>query len=215
MQKTGESYTAARLQVLRKQQSQPPVDYAALAGMSDAKVQAKTGRTWAEWARVLDGIDAVNMPHREIAKHVASLGTPDWWTQTVTVGYERIRGLRDRGQRRGGGYEASKSRTFPVSVGRLFNAFANARTRRRWLPVDIAVRSATPSKRMRIAWQDGTIVQIGFFPKAAAKSFVAVQHQKLKDREAAQRIKQVWAAHFDRLGEILRSTRAGRESPVR
>jgi len=205
MQKTGESYTAARLQVLRKQQ--PPIDYAERAGMSDAKVQEKTGRTWAEWVRVLDDIEAVKMPHREIARHVSSLGTPDWWTQTVTVGYERIRGLRDRGQRRGGAYEASKSRTFAVPVATLFNAFANGRTRRRWLPVGITVRSATPPKRMRIAWDDGTSVEIGFFSKAAAKSAVAVQHQKLKDRDAAEEMKRAWASHFDRLGEILLSRR--------
>jgi uncharacterized protein YndB with AHSA1/START domain len=205
MKKTGESYTAARLQVLRKQQ--PPIDYAARAGMSDAKVQEKTGRTWMQWVRVLDDIDAVKMPHREIARHVSSLGTPAWWTQTVTVGYERIRGLRDRGQRRGGAYEASKSRTFAVPAAALFNAFANARTRRRWLPAGITVRSATPPKRMRIAWDDGTPVQIGFFSKAAAKTVVAVQHQKLKDRDAAERMKRAWASHFDRLGEILQSRR--------
>jgi uncharacterized protein YndB with AHSA1/START domain len=212
MKKTGESYTAARLQVLKKDSV---IDYAERAGMSDVKMQEKTGRTWAEWVRVLDGIDAVKMPHREIARYVSSLGTPDWWTQTVTVGYERIRGLRDRGQRRGGGYEASKSRTFSVPVGTLFDAFAKIRTRRRWLPVDVTVRSATPPKRMRIAWSDGTVVEIGFVSKAAAKSVVAVQHQKLKDREAAEQIKRIWAGHFDRLGEILQSRRGARESPAR
>src|SRR5438046_6419152 len=43
MQKTGEAYTAARLQILgtlqRKQQNEP--DYAVLAGMSDAAVRTK------------------------------------------------------------------------------------------------------------------------------------------------------------------------------
>jgi hypothetical protein len=33
----------------------PPLDYAALARMRDDKVAAKTGRTWQEWTRVLDG----------------------------------------------------------------------------------------------------------------------------------------------------------------
>src|SRR5690349_12709262 len=110
MQKTGESYTAARLQVIKK--NEPKLDYAKLAGMSNASVEKQTGRNWAEWVTTLDATRAAEKPHREIAAYVSSLGTPDWWSQMVTVGYERIRGLRDHGQRRGGAYEASKSRTF-------------------------------------------------------------------------------------------------------
>ena len=51
----------------------------------------------------------------------------------VTVGYERVRGLRDKGQRRGGSYETSKSRTFAVPVETLFAAVAKAPKRKRWL----------------------------------------------------------------------------------
>jgi uncharacterized protein YndB with AHSA1/START domain len=200
MQKTGESYTAARLQVLKK--SDPIVDYAALAGMSDDAVTKKTGKPWKAWVRALDAVRAHEKPHGEIAKHVASLGVGDWWCQTVTVGYERIRGLRDRGQRRGGGYEASKSRTFNVAVETLFEAFVNARVRKRWLPVGITVKSATPPKRMRILWDDDTVVQLGFTPKSASKSAVAVQHEKLKDRAAVESTKKAWGEHFDRLAQL-------------
>jgi uncharacterized protein YndB with AHSA1/START domain len=121
----------------------------------------------------------------------------------VTVGYERIRGLRERGQRRGGGYEASKSRTFPVPVATLFGAFTNARKRRKWLPVKITVRSATPHKYMRIRWTDDTPVQIGFLAKGGAKSSVAIQHEKLSDKSTAEAMKKEWTEHLDRLGEFL------------
>jgi hypothetical protein len=50
MQKTGESYTAARHQILNK--AKP--DYAPLAGMSDAAVTKRTGHDWAYWVRTLD-----------------------------------------------------------------------------------------------------------------------------------------------------------------
>jgi uncharacterized protein YndB with AHSA1/START domain len=201
MKKTGEAYTAARLQLLKK--NEPPPDYAARAGMGDAAVLKQTGRSWAEWVRVLDAARASEKTHRDIARYVSSLGTPDWWSQTVTVGYERIRGLRDKGQRRGGGYEASKSRTFDVPVETLFASFANTRRRRRWLPVAVTVRSATPAKRMRLAWNDGTPVQLGFTAKGPSKSAVAVQHEKLSDKAAADGMKKAWGEHFDRLGELL------------
>jgi hypothetical protein len=100
MKKTGEAYTAARLQLVSK--SDPSPDYAERAGMSDGSVRKRTGRAWAEWVRVLDAAGAAQKPHREIAAYVSSLGTPGWWSQMVTVGYERIRGLREKGQRRSG-----------------------------------------------------------------------------------------------------------------
>jgi uncharacterized protein YndB with AHSA1/START domain len=200
MKKTGEAYTAARLQVLEK--SEPTTRYAELAGMSDASVNKRTGRTWAQWVRALDAAGA-SKTHREITEYVSSLGTPDWWSQMVTVGYERIRGLRDRGQRRGGGYEATKSRTFAVPVERLFDAFANARIRRRWLAPKVRVRHATPLKYIRMTWDDGTPVQVGFLSKGTAKSAVAIAHQKLPDRSAADAMKRIWSEHFDRLGQLL------------
>jgi len=199
MQKTGESYTAARLQLLKKKEP----DYAELAGMSETAITKATGRTWAEWVKTLDAVRAVEKPHREIARYVSSLGTPDWWSQTVTVGYERIRGLRQKGQRRGGGYEASKSRTFPVPVTKLYNAFANARQRARWLPVKIDVRTANPNKRMRVKWDDQTTVEIMFTSKADRKSSVALTHQKLPDKSAAEAMKRWWSERLDALAEVL------------
>jgi len=193
MEKTGESYTAARLQLVRKKD----VDYAKLAGMRDAPLQQRTGRNWAQWVKVLDDAGASSKPHREIAQYVSSLGTPDWWSQTVTVGYERIRGLREKGQRRGGGYEASKSRTFAVPVERLFRAF------RKSLPANIKVKSTTPNKRMRLSWDDGTTVEIMFTRKADNKSSVAVTHQKLPDKAAAQKMKSLWGERLDALSEAV------------
>ena len=199
MRKTGESYTAARLQLLKKKEP----DYAELAGMSETAISRATGRTWAEWVKTLDAVSAAEKPHRDIARYVASLGTPDWWSQTVTVGYERIRGLREKGQRRGGGYEASKSRTFAVPVTKLYNAFANAQQRARWLPVKVEVRAANPNKRMRVKWNDQTTVEIMFTSKADRKSSVALTHQKLPDKTAAEEMKRWWSERFDVLGEVL------------
>ncbi|HEX9406497.1 MAG TPA: hypothetical protein VF975_04220 [Thermoanaerobaculia bacterium] len=61
-----------------------------------------------DWVKMLDAAGAMSKPHRDIAKYVSSLGTPSWWSPMITVAYERIRGLRDKSQRRGGGYEAGK-----------------------------------------------------------------------------------------------------------
>lgn len=200
MQKTGESYTAARLHVVKKTETAPA--FAGKAGMSDASVRKATGRTWSGWVKELDGANAADKPHREIVKHVSSMGTSDWWSQMVTVGYERIRGLRDRGQRRDGGYAATKSRTFAVPVSKLFDAFAKKGIRAKWLP-NVKVRTSNPTKTMRLEMPDGTRVAIGFLPKGERKSAVAIEHSKLPDQPAAKKMKEWWAERFDALGAIL------------
>jgi ribosomal protein L29 len=218
MKKTGEAYTTARAQITRKTvarkgtvaASAPAAasdskDYATLAGMSDAAIKQNTGCTWERWVKSLDYHGAATMSHGDIARLVSEkYKVPSWWTQTVTVGYERIKGLRARGQRRDGSYEATKSRTFNVPVTKLFSAWKDANIRRRWLDeAGAKVRTATEPKSMRLGWSDGTIVAVGFYPKGATKSSVAVQHTKLPDRETADRLKQYWLERFDALADVL------------
>jgi hypothetical protein len=206
MKKTGESYTSARAQITRKSAAIPTQkDYATLAGMSDAVIKQKTGCTWERWVKALDYHGAEKMSHRDIAALVSEkYNVPSWWTQTVTVGYERIKGLRARGQRRDGTYEASKSRTFNVPVSTLFDAWADTRTRKRWLDeANVKVRTATVPKSMRLGWSDGTIIAVGFYPKGKTKSSVAVQHTKLPDKKTADRLKQYWTDRFDALKVVL------------
>lgn len=233
MRKTGESYTASRAQLLRKgnarstdrtaapapvraetRAAKPPLDVSK-AGMTDAAVQAKTGKTWAEWVALLDRAGAATMPHREIATYLHEIGVPDWWAQTVTVGYERIRGLRDVGQRRDGGYEVNKSKTFPVPVAMLYDAWSTARRRNQWLPgAGLEIRTSIPSKSMRITWQDGSNLQVMFLPKGAGRSAVAVQHGKLGSRADADQMREYWAQRLEALGAILGGTTAKRPKAI-
>ena len=209
MRKTGEAYTAARAHLLKQRpeapKPTPKVDYATLAGMSDATIKAKTGCTWERWVYALDRAQAHGWPHQEIARYVyEKYKVSGWWAQSVTVGYERIKGLRAIGQRRDGGFEASKSKVFSVPLGRLYRSFRDARTRARWLPgVKPAVRTATRDKYLRLTWPDQTLVQIGFLRKGPQKSQVAIQHVKLPDRAAATRMKQYWAERLGALAAAL------------
>jgi hypothetical protein len=206
MRKTGESYTAARSHIITKPRAAAKsVDYAALAGMSDEKIKAKTGCTWERWVHALDRKGADKMAHRDIAALVNEKYKIDgWWSQAVTVGYERIKGLRARGQRRDGTYEAGKSRTFNVPIAALYHAWADASVRRRWLNgKSFKVRTATAPKSIRLGWNDGSIIAVGFIAKGNSKSSVALAHTKLPDRETANRLKEYWSGRLDALGEVL------------
>lgn len=212
MQKTGESYTTARARFLDKSKrrstapADEPRDLAAIAGQSDAKVVEKTGRSWQEWVDLLDARQAFQLPHSGIAKLVGGEpGVGPWWAQTVTVGYERIRGLRERGQRRDGYYEAGRSRTYPVPVDTLFRAWAEPDQRKRWLTgARPRRRTATSPKTLRLDWSDGSRVALYFTPKGDTKSSVAVQHERLPDRDTANAMKAYWSAQLDALGTYLK-----------
>jgi uncharacterized protein YndB with AHSA1/START domain len=121
----------------------------------------------------------------------------------VTVGYERIRGLRAIGQRRSGSWETTKSRTFAVPVESLWNACFAPRMRNRWLPgVKVALRTAAAPKSMRIGWPDGTLVQL-YFTGKGEKSSVSVQHTKLASKAEADRMKAYWSERLDALGDLV------------
>ena len=150
MQKTGESYTSARLHFVGPRGPRPE-RYSEIAGMSADAVRAKTGRSWRQWVAALDADGAERRSHREIAKHLREAwGVVPWWSQAVTVGYERIRGLREAGQGSDGDYKANKSKTYPVPIGRLYRAFSVKRNRERWLPgVDLTIRTSSVNRSIR------------------------------------------------------------------
>jgi hypothetical protein len=216
MQKTGESYTAARAQILSKATSKPApapaIDYAAIAGMADDKVAAKTGRTWSQWVKVLDRDHASEKPHREIAELLhGKHNVQDWWAQTVTVGYERIKGLRDRGQRRGGGYEATKSKTFNVPLDLLFKAFTDDAMRHRWIGAKTTLRKASPPKSIRLQWTDKTIIPVWVTAKGA-KTQVAVTQTNLPSKAAADEAKKEWSVRLNELATLLAKSALGKSA---
>jgi hypothetical protein len=214
MKKTGESYTSARAQLVKKANPSAakapplPANYLELAGMSDAALSARTGRTWPEWVRVLDRVGAAGMRHADVARHLHAVeGVPSWWSQMVTVGYERIRGLRDVGQRRGGGYEVSRSRTIAAPAARIFRAFSERRARARWLPgVALEIRTATPSRSLRITWPDGTDVHVWIQEKGAAKGQVGIQHGRLASKADAEKARAYWGERLPVLAAMLART---------
>ena len=94
MAKTGESYTAARANLLRAEAPEG-TDEVALA-TSDEAIRKRTGRGWEEWFALLDEWGAPGRTHREIARWVAAkqgVHPLAWNAQAVAASYERARGL--------------------------------------------------------------------------------------------------------------------------
>ena len=177
----------------------------AAAGISSDAVQAKTGKGWAEWFKLLDKAGAVEMNHTAIAAHLHDkLGCSGWWSQMIAVGYEQERGLRVKFQKCDGDFSGSASKTVAVPLADLYAAWTDAKLRRRWLPgAKFTVTTATPNKSIRMVWDDGTRVEANFLAKGTGKSQVAVEHRKLADVDAVAKAKEFWKAALERLKEML------------
>jgi uncharacterized protein YndB with AHSA1/START domain len=173
---------------------------------SEEAVQRRTGRGWEEWLALLDGSGAVERKHGEIVEWLmGEHGVSGWWAQTITVTYERERGLRRPGSGRDGVFEASASKTVAVPVERLYEAFVDPAQRERWLPgAVLRERTTQPGRSARFDWEDGsTRVVVGFEAKGAEKSVAALIHEKLPDAAAAERSKSYWRERLVALKELL------------
>ena len=195
MEKTGESYTAARAQLLPEPEWE--------ARISAEKVRERTGHTWNEWFALLDAWGAAEREHPEIAAWLRSEhGVPGWWAQGVTVEYEKARGLRPVGGDRDGTHNAGASKTVAVPVERLYDAFMDLE---QWAPgAPLRERTAKPSRTARYDWGDGsTRVIAGFEAKGEAKSTVAISHERLPDAESAEQMKAYWRERLAVLKAVL------------
>src|SRR4051812_8856277 len=96
MEKTGESYTAARTRLLAGDgpRRTPPATPA-------ATIRERPGRGWEEWFDLLDEWGAADKSHREIARWLAGqqgIHPLAWNAQAIAGSYERARRGRKVGE---------------------------------------------------------------------------------------------------------------------
>lgn len=223
--RTGESYASARA-ALRPTPATastaatpvlpapPPGNYAAIAGMSDEAVVAKTGCTWEKWIWALDQVEAHQWPHAEIARYLGEkYKVSAWWRQMLAVGYERVRGLRERGQMRAGHYTVSKSKTYATALSTLYRSVKEPGRRAKWMPgTKLTLRSATEGKVVRFMWSDGSSVELRFTVKGPGKVSVAVEHARIASKDEAERLRAWWG---ERLEALAAAIPARTRSPAR
>ncbi len=177
--------------------------------LSDEALTAATGRGWAEWFARLDAWGATARTHTEIARHlVDDEGVGGWHAQSVTVGYEQERGLREVGQSGDGDWQASASRTVAAPAARVTDAFVDPELRRRWLPDGgLELRTHRPGKSLTADWEGGpSRIAVHLTPKGETKTLVGLGHLKLPDADAVAASKEFWRARLTDLKTLLEST---------
>ena len=206
MLKTGERYAAARRNVVRADEPAELPPRVAEPGMSEASIVKGTGHGWDHWLRAIDAWGGTDHDHTAIARYVSEqLGVADWWSQTVTVGYERARGMRARHQRPEG-FEVSVSKTVAMPAIDAWRAFVEPSTRSRWLDVPVRMRTGTRTMGRSARFDvpsEGTQINVTFTEKGGDRSVVTVTHVKLPDAAAVETRRADWKRRLATLAADL------------
>jgi hypothetical protein len=174
-------------------------------GVSDAAVQCATGKSWDEWFALLDAWHGTTHNHTEIARHVyETYRIVGWWAQSVTVGYERARGMRALHERPDG-FSMNASKTFTVPVEQLFTAFVDHDQRERWLEgVELRNRTNQPHKSARFDVLPGaTRLAVTFVAKGPEKAAAQLQQDRLGSAVEVVHWKTLWKEQLAHLVAFL------------
>jgi len=120
MAHTGERYAAARASLIEQVPPGRRRTWVSEPEVNDEVITAQTERSWDDWCDLVEAWPGHVDGHPAIAAYVErEHGLDGWWSQCVTVGYERIVGLRLPYQRADGTFTAGKSMTVAVDAARL------------------------------------------------------------------------------------------------
>ena len=200
---------------------------------SDERVLAATGRTWADWFALLDASGAAESDHKGIVTLVREAGGANaWWQQTVTVGYEKARGLRSVvGETADAGFQVGVRRTVAVPADVAWAQLVEGPARDRWLGTTRhlplmkgaayrcedgtsgEVRSVDPGRRLRLTVrrpgdETETTLQLTIEAKDD-RSVVALHHERLPDEEARAAMKAHWTSVLEALRAAFARGEAG------
>jgi uncharacterized protein YndB with AHSA1/START domain len=206
--------------------SDAQADTAGMAAMSEQSVEARTGKGWDHWFGILDAFGRERL-HKERATHLRrDHGLDPWWSQAVTIEYEKSRGLWEPNQLSSGRFQVTVSRTVEVPAERAFRAFAEASELDRWFShgteQDFSVggrfrngdgdagefRAIVPNRRVRFTWeqkqhQPGSWVEVRFAPKGEGRCVVTLRHSNLASRAEVEDLRVGWSWALDSLRSHL------------
>lgn len=175
----------------------PNQDLERIGGCADATLNDRTGKGWSEWVEYLDAAGAAELDHPAIVELVDP-AIDRWWAQTITVGYERIKGRRALGQTASGSFAASKSITLPVGLDRARQAFL-PEEREAWLPITLQDRQTTSPSSLRFDLPDSARAAVWFTEKGPSKCSLSVQIERLPSAQARDAAREAWGRYLKAL----------------
>ena len=192
--------------------------------LSSDKVREATGLGWEEWLEVLDAAGATGFDHQEIVTHLERHHpeTDSWWRQSIAVGYEQARGMRELGET-ASGFQVSVQRSVPGDAESAWRRIETSPESLFGGPLELTegtrfempagdgvmaargeVRVVKPGDRIRMTWQPidweaPALVQVTLLESTSGKTAVNVFVEKLPDAERREIARAHWRSALERL----------------
>ena len=166
---------------------------------SDTRILANTGHGWDDWVELIEAGPGRDAGHTAIAAWVhAEHDLSGWWAQGVTVGYERIAGLRLPGQMPDGSFSVSRSRVLVLPAPLLRAALLEGDSRADlFAGLDTELRSKPASKSLRLnvrrAGHPLGSLLFSADPVPDGRLRLTVTHDKLPSFDDGELWQQYWA----------------------
>lgn len=184
-------------------------DLTARPDVSEERVREHTGRGWQEWVDLIDAGPGRKATHAAIAEWVdQEHRVGGWWAQGITVGYERITGLRLPGQMPDGTFSVSRTKTLALEPDQVRGLIDDDEARTALLPgLQARLRSKPSAKSPRFSLTDSDsgedlgVLQFRVEPTSAACRLV-VTHDKLPGPAAGQAWKEHWGHWLEDLSGL-------------
>lgn len=203
------------------------VEYVSDYPVTDAECRTATGRTMKDWFKALEAQDdlatkrrdAINWLHGEMNKDL-------WWCTTVWVEFERSKGIVNKKDGLGEGYNICVTKTIAAPVKEVYAAFSDPKTLAKWFgpKAKAAVKDqgtfddgcgnsgtflrVRADKDLRFTWSNAaaastTQVDVAFADKGKGKTGITLNHQRIQNRDEADGLRSAWGAAFDELKALL------------
>jgi uncharacterized protein YndB with AHSA1/START domain len=193
------------------------------AKIGDEAVERATGRRWSEWHELLDAWGGAEKGHTRTARHLSEEhGLSGWWSQMVTVHYERSRGLREVGETASGAYQVGVRRTVDLAPEAAWERVFGPDGLAVWLGagapdrlaegLDYAlddgtageVRVVREGSYVRLTWQPPewdapSTLQVRVSEAASGRATIGFHHEGLRDQESREAMRAHWRGVLDRL----------------
>ncbi len=198
---TGERYTEARRVLLAKAEAGGR-HWIAQPELSDDAVKARTGKGWDEWCDLIDAWPGTIDGHKAIATYLRDSHDVDaWWAQGVTVGYERITGIRLPYQQADGTFTANKSRTVSGDADALRSMLLDADSRSDlFAGLSTELKSKPTSKAIRLAIGPG-VAAVYIEDRTEGRAKITVAHEGLPHAESVDEWKFFWSDWLEAIGD--------------
>jgi uncharacterized protein YndB with AHSA1/START domain len=197
--------------------------------VSEAACKEATGKTLADWFKVLDKNGGIAAGRRSLSVQMrdAYKVADAWWVTTIVNEYEIARGdLAKDGKPKG--YSICPTKSIKASPQTCFEAFASARALDKWFGAKnelklaegghlrnadgnrATIKKVTPGKLLKLLAEDQgltlpTPVDIKF-EGAGARCTVMVSIDRLQTRAEADGYRRAWSDALERLKTCIEST---------